>query len=610
MYNVQLFNLESIGDYIGCQSGCPINTKAWKYISLIRDEKYNEAFDVALEPNPFASVCSRICTHPCETACRRGNFDEPVSIRAMKRVAEEYSEKDHDLPSTNFPHKEKIAIIGGGPSGLTAALYLQQFGYKVSVFESTSMLGGMLWLCIPRYRLPANIIRKDIEYILSSGIEIKLNTPLNEKYTLKDLEQEGFEAIYVAVGTQKASELNIEGKDFDGVLNGIDFLLNINMGYKVDIGKKVVVIGGGDVAMDVARSVVRHPSLEADFGKEKEGSFQAAVDSAMVALRLGAETHILYRRSREEMPASDEEIEQAEQEGINIKLLTNPVRILGDNKGKVKAIECIKMKLGELDDSGRRRPIPIEGSEFTIDCDSVILALGQTPDLKFIDDSNNLKLRSDGTILVDDETLQTSSPHIYAGGDVAFGPRNIVLAIANGTNAAKNIHKYLSNNRNETIKTKSKKIVDIKIFEDFKFFENYHRLEREKIPTIPVDRRIGITEVEKCYSKEQAQSEAKSCLRCNIFTVFDSNKCFLCGGCVDICPSSCLKIINLDEIHSFQDIKKDMNKKFLPATHNNIETNSAVIIKDQEMCVQCGLCFKRCPVGAITMERLEISEEE
>jgi formate dehydrogenase (NADP+) beta subunit len=605
MYKVQFFNLESIGDYIGCQSGCPIDTKAWKYISLIKEEKYNEAFDVAIEPNPFASVCGRICTHPCETACRRRNFDESVSIRAMKRVAEEYSEKDHDLPSTNFPLKEKIAVIGGGPSGLTAALYLKQMGYKVTVFESTSMLGGMLWLCIPRYRLPADVISKDIEYILSSGIEVKLNTPLNEKYTLKDLEKEGYDAIYVAVGTQKASELNIEGNDFDGVLNGIDFLLNINMGYKVDVGKKVVVIGGGDVAMDVARSVVRHPSLEEDFGKEKEGSFQAAVDSAMVALRLGAETHILYRRSREEMPASDEEIEQAEQEGINIKLLTNPVRIIGDNKGKVKAIECIKMKLGDLDDSGRRRPIPVNGSEFIIDCDSVILALGQTPDLKFIDDSNNLELRGDGTILVDDETLQTSSPNIYAGGDVAFGPRNIVLAIANGTNAAKNIHGYLSKNRNEMIESNLKKIVGIKRIENFEYFDNYHRLERQKIPTIPVDRRIGITEVEKCYSKEQAMSEAKSCLRCNIFTVFDSNKCFLCGGCVDICPSSCLKIVRWNEIDSNNELQKNIT-----TTKEKNHTNKSVIIKNQEMCIQCGLCYKRCPIGAITMERLEISEEK
>lgn len=607
-FKVQQFDLNKIHENISCQSGCPVSTNAWKYISLIREGKFTEAFRVAREPNPFASICGRICTHPCEVACRRGNFDEPISIRALKRVAEENSKDSIPALQQRLQFKEKIAVIGGGPTGLTAAYYLQNMGYRVTVFESTSTLGGMLWLGVPEYRLPRETIQKDIENILSTGIEVKLNTPLDETFTLSQLRSEGFDAIYIAVGTQKAKELNIQGKDFDGVLNGIDFLLNINKGYRVDIGQKVVVIGGGDVAVDVARTVLRQSEDEETLTGAPEGA-QAAVDAARTALRLGAkEVHIMCVESREEMPATGWEIHEAEQEGIIIHNRLSPKRILG-KEGQAIGIETLKVQ-SVFDGDGNFNPTIIPNTENVFDFDTVIMAVGQRPDLKFLNPSDNIELRPDGTILIDLETLQTSVPGIFAGGDVAFGPRNVIEAVADGKKAADAIHDFLSLKRGEKDKITPSLKVKATVIEPYAFPRSYHRLSRQPIMAIPVDRRIGISEVEMCYTKPQAHLESTRCLRCHIFTIFDSNKCILCGGCIDVCPTSCLRIADFNEIEEPGKGQTQWKDEFAAADSTEKTLEGKLIIKDEELCIQCGMCYHRCPVDAITMESFEFIKED
>lgn len=600
LYNVKTLDLHNFHNNIGCQSGCPVNTNAWKYIELINTGKYTEAFRVAREPNPFASICGRICTHPCEVNCRKNIFDEPISIRALKRIAEELSNDTIPTLKQKLQFREKIAVVGGGPSGLTAAYFLQKRGYQVTVFESTSNLGGMLWLGVPEYRLPREIIQKDIEYILSTGIEVRLNTPLNPNYTLENLKSEGFNAVYLAVGTQKGKELNIEGKEFDGVFNGIDFLLNVNKGYQVKVGKKVVVVGGGNVALDVARTVLRQ-SENGDNSKPITEEAQAAVDAARTALRLGAkEVHIMCVESRDEMPATGWEIQEAEIEGIIIHNSHSPKRIIGEG-GKVLGIESLKVK-SVFDENGNFNPDFIPNTEETFFCDTIIMAVGQRPELDFINPQSEVELKANGTVKIDEESLQTTRLDVFAGGDVAFGPRNVILAIADGKNAAESIHNFLSEKRGDKKNSNNNKLIRTVVHDHYEIKPDYHRIKRQEPNTLSLDRRIGISEVEQCFTKQQSCFESTRCLRCQIYTVFDSERCILCGGCIDACPTSCLSIISSDLI-----ISQSLTE--LSINNGDQESKSQSIIKDDDLCIQCGQCYRRCPVHAITMESFEVIQE-
>jgi len=362
-----------------CRTTCPAGVNVQGYVALIKEGKFEEALELVRRDIPFPSVCGRVCFHPCESECERREIDEPLAIKDLKRFIADYEakkekEKVEPIPKTR---KHKIAIIGSGPSGLTAAYELVKEGYPVTVFESMPEQGGMLRYGIPSYRLPEDVLDIEIERIKDLGVEIKTGKVIGKDLTINDLLQKGYEAIFIAVGAQKSRKLYIEGEDFEGVLQALDFLKEVNMGKEVRLEGKVAVIGGGNVAVDAARS----------------------------ALRVGSEeVFILYRRSREEMPAYSEDVERAEKEGVKLLFLVTPKSFLGEN-GRITAVECIRMKLGEPDESGRRRPIPVEGSEFLMEMDTVILAIGQTPDTSSIPE--RIEVTKWNTIMAESKTTET-----------------------------------------------------------------------------------------------------------------------------------------------------------------------------------------------------------
>jgi homotetrameric NADPH-dependent glutamate synthase len=488
-----------------CTTTCPINNNAQGYIALIRQRHFKEALQLIREKNPLPSVCGRVCTHPCETECNRRDVDESIAIRALKRFVADYglSSGGEEITSVPRTKKKTVAIVGSGPAGLTAAYDLIKMGYGVTVFESLPVAGGMLAVGIPGYRLPKDILEREIEVIRKLGVEIKLNTPIGEDLTIDDLWHQGHKAIFLAVGAHRSLKLNIPGEDLDGVYHGVSFLRDVNLGKGVQAGKKVAVIGGGNVA----------------------------IDSARTALRLGAiEVLILYRRSRQEMLAAEEEIEAAENEGAGIHYLTAPIRILGDD-GKVTAIECVRMELGEPDASGRRRPVPIEGSEFTIEVDMVIPSIGQAPDLSFLPKDSKFKFGRGGTFEVDPVSLATNVPGVFAGGDAVSGPAIVVEAMAAGRRASNSIDRYLRGENLRTgregeFMTTTHPPLDIAI-------SKVEKKPRQKMPMLPVEQRVGnFEEVELGFTEDTAVAEANRCLDCGI--------CSECLECVRACKAEAI----------------------------------------------------------------------
>lgn len=590
-YKVRIPDIEYYEELIKCQYACPVNTASGSYVQSIANEDYEKAYSIARAPNPFVYVCGRVCAHPCEDACRRNDLDEPISIRALKRTATDH----HNLGNGHGPKlktiqkiNKKVAVIGAGPSGLSAAHDLAKLGYEVTVFESSPVAGGMLYLGLPVYRLPRDIIKLEVDAINNLGVEIRTNTALGKDFDIEGLKMAGYEAIFIAIGANKSKELNMEGVELDGVMKGVEFLLNVNLGYRVEVGNRVIVIGGGNVAIDVARTAMRGGRFPED------GS--TTMDVARMAIRLGAkEVHVVCLESRKEMPAFEYEVEEAENEGVILNPSRGPKRILGE-EGKVKALETISVA-SIFDKVGKFNPEFLPGTESIIETDTVILAIGQTSDFSFLKEADGIEITKKGTILVDKETLATTSDGIFAGGDVAYGPRLIIDAIADGQKAARSIHIYLSNKKY----TKSARVT----FTDLKNHtmpEDYDKIKRHKIPTLALNKRIGIAEVELSYSEEDAINEGVRCLKCNVNTIFDSEKCVLCAGCVDVCPNYCLKIVSLSDI----DIDNDL---FLLVDKLQIKDNAKSLIKDEKLCIRCGLCAKRCPTKAITMEKFEYESE-
>src|SRR5215475_4087146 len=409
-----------------CMMACPAHTNAGRYVGLIAEGRFEEAYRLARDPNPLASICGRVCAHPCETACRRGEIDKPISIRALKRfLTEQFGpESRHPIDinegrgQRKLPYK--VAVVGGGPVGLSAAHDLALMGYAVTIFEAAPVAGGMLYLGIPEYRLPRSVVEAQVREILETGdITLKLNQAAGRDFTISDLRLQGFDAVLIAVGAHRSRDLSIPGVDLDGVHKGIDFLLNVNLGYKFTIGKKVVVIGGGNVAMDVARSAAREVVRQHEMQTEEWAKNLTAVaahemvDISLSALRMGAsEVHIVCIERRNEMPAAMEEIEEAETEGITIHAGFGPKGVLGEN-GRVVGLETLRTER-VFDDNGRFNPQFAPGSESRIDCDTVILAIGQAPNLDFLAGLIGLKLSARGLIEVDRHSLMTSVPGIFA----------------------------------------------------------------------------------------------------------------------------------------------------------------------------------------------------
>jgi len=497
-----------------CKAACPAGIDVQGYVALISQGKFKEALSLIRQRVPLPATLGRVCTHPCETECNRGKFDQPIAICSLKRFAADYEVATGAEEITPAPRtrEEKVAIIGSGPAGLAAAHDLALMGYGVTVFEALPVAGGMPAVGIPEYRLPKKVLQTEIEAIQKLGVEIKLNTLVGKNgLGLDDLWQQGYKTIFIAVGAHSSRKLDVTGEDLKGVYHGVSFLRDVNMGHKVTVGQKVVVSGGGNVAIDAART----------------------------ALRLGAkDVSIVYRRSRQEMPASEEEIVEAENEGIKIHYLATPVRILGKNK-KITGVECIRMKLGEPDKSGRRRPIPIEGSEFVIDVDMIIPAIGQAPDLTFLPEGSKLKVSGAGTLEVDNRSMATNVPGVFAGGDAVLGPATVVEAIATGRRAAIAIDKYF---KGESLPPEEKPFPVVGI-EDIDL-RGVKRENRAVMPAMPAEKRIAsFEEVNLGFSQEIAIAEAKRCLNCGV--------CSGCRECERVCQA---KAINHEMREQYLDL--------------------------------------------------------
>jgi formate dehydrogenase (NADP+) beta subunit len=615
-----------------CMMACPAHTNAGRYVGLIAEGRFEEAYRYARDPNPLASICGRVCAHPCETACRRGEIDKPIAIRALKRfLTEQFGPESKHPVDINVGRVQnklpfKVAVVGGGPVGLSAAHDLALMGYSVTIFEAAPVAGGMLYLGIPEYRLPRDVVEAQVREILETGdITLKLNQAAGRDFTISDLRRQGFDAVLIAVGAHRSRDLSIPGVDLDGVYKGIDFLLNVNLGYKFTIGKKVIVIGGGNVAMDVARSAARevlrqHAGGVEDLEPSQENVSAVAtkemVDISLSALRLGAqEVHLVCLEKREEMPAALEEIEEAEGEGIIMHPGLGPKRMIGED-GKVVALEALKTKW-VFDENKRFNPAFYEGSETRLACDTIIMAIGQAPKLDFLKPEDAVEISPRGLIAVNPQTLMTSSSGIFAGGDCVFGPRLIIDSVADGKRAAVGIDELLRGTKHP------EPIVEVEIFKRHRMPLELLDVSRPPIPMLPLERRTGVTEVEVGYDAQTAMEEAQRCLHCWVNTVFegtpeDGSMCILCGGCVDVCPENCLELISLNRIEfepetvkQIRDHQELFGVEFdeIAAEELGVVTGSAML-KDETRCIRCGLCAARCPVGTITMESYNLIPAE
>ena len=632
----KLVDLEWLESNFPCMQACPVHTQAGRYVSSIAQGRYEEAYRYARVPNPFASICGRVCGHPCEPACRRGQFDMPISIRALKRfVTERHGPESRNsidvFAGTPRPVRpEKIAIIGSGPAGMSAAHDLALLGYPVTVFEAAPVPGGMMHLGIPEYRLPRDVLQAQIREILDLGPELRLNTRLGRDFSLEDLRCQGYKAVLLAFGLHRSRDLNLPGHELDGVVKGIDFLLNVNLGYRFSIGKQVVVIGGGNVAIDVARSAMREQQkltagIETSAGlpdqltsSEMDVAMKEFMDVSRQALRMGArEVHLVCLESRKEMPASEEEIEEGLAEGIRIHPSLGPKQFVGHN-GKVTGLEVIRCT-SVFDAQRRFGPTFALGTETILPCDTIILAIGQASDLSFVKPTDSLETTRQGTLKIDPATLMTTAPGIFAAGDIAFGPRLIINAVADGKKAAEEIDKFI---RGSEWKPRAQ-YVQITVLDHHKMAGQYDEYSRLAVPVIPLERRTGIAEVETGFTEEQARREASRCLQCWINTIFEGteangSECILCGGCVDVCPENCLQLVPLSQFEFSDDTTQQLSAtsdsrahEFLHLSPEELSTApGSVMVKDETICIRCGLCAERCPVHTITMEAFEVFDRD
>ena len=613
-----------------CMMACPAHTNAGRYVALIAEGRFEEAYRFARDPNPLASICGRVCAHPCETACRRGEIDRPIQIRALKRfLTERYGPESRNLKRPQLQSHTmlpfKVAVIGAGPVGLSAAHDLALMGYSVTIFEAAAVPGGMLYLGIPEYRLPRDVVEAQVREILATGdVTLRLNQRAGKDFSIEELRSQGFDAVLIAVGAHRSRDLSIPGVNLDGVHKGIDFLLNVNLRYKFTIGKKVVVIGGGNVAMDVARSaareVVRQQQIQTeDWAKNLTAvASHEMVDISLSALRMGAsEVHIVCIERRQEMPAALEEIEEAETEGIIIHAGFGPNQVIGKD-GQVTGLETVRTSR-VFDEQGRFNPQFESGSESVIDCDTVILAIGQAPNLDFLGPNSKIEITPRGLVGVDRSNLMTSVPGIFAGGDCVFGPRLIIDSVADGKRAAVGIDEFLRKEKH------ADPLLEIEVLDRHQMITNYMEIARHSVPMVPLERRTGVTEVEIGFDERTAVEEAQRCLRCWINTVFedtevDGNECVLCGGCVDVCPEQCLELVPLAEIEFPEPVLAHLEQnqsqyevELRGVTAQELrekQVTGAVMVKDETRCIRCGLCALRCPVNEITMEAFHFRSAE
>ncbi len=585
-----------------CYNECPSNVDVQGYIAAIAEEDYSEAIKIIKRDNPFPAVCGRVCTRPCEDVCRRNLVDSKVGIDFLKRYAsdKDLANKFSFVPEIKEKNGNKIAVIGAGPSGLSAAYYLAIDGYDIDVFEQFEKAGGMLRYGIPEYRLPNDVLDVEIKQITDIGPKIHYDQTLGKDFSLDELKEKGYKAIFIALGAHECQYMGIDGESAKGVLGGIEFLHDVAANKNPDIGKDVIVVGGGNTAVDAAR----------------------------ISRRLGANVTMVYRRTVKEMPAHEAEIEDALEEGIKIEFLTNPLKVVTDEENKVNGVECVKMELGEPDASGRRRPVPKEGSEFKINASAVIFAIGQKSDIKCITEKDgainkDLKFTAWKTVETNEKTFMTDVEGVFAGGDLRRGADTVIGGISDGKKAAWVIDKYIKNNEilpyPEEFYSK-KDNLEKQVKENYQHFP---KIDKSEMPKLNAEERISnFNEVELGLTDEAAKKETERCLECGCKEVFncelkdnstnyniyqkhflgefknlpiderhpyitlDPNKCITCARCVRICKEVMgLSVLGL--------VNRGYKTTVAPPLGKSLQETS---------CISCGLCADACPTGAITIK--------
>jgi NADPH-dependent glutamate synthase beta subunit-like oxidoreductase len=627
----QRLRIEIPGDHyhrelISCQVACPVHTDARGYVRAVAEGRFEEAYLIARGPNPFASICGRICGAPCEAACRRGLIprvgpdggfagrDRPVSIRALKRFASERGGLEAVPPqvvleaSRSFVPKvgsdvyelaalvqarvqgrfepgrsEKVAVIGAGPAGLSAAHDLALMGFSPVVFESEPLPAGMLAFGVPEYRLPRELIRMEIAVIRVLGVEIVCGKTVGRDVSFQEIRR-SHAAVVVSVGAKRARSLGLPGERGPGVYGGVDLLRAAALGEPFGLGRSVVVVGGGNVAYDVARTVLR----------------QAAWDTARTAARFPGfrKVRLVSLETLEEMPADTVEIVEGDEEGIERMNGWGPVEVVRDAGGAVTGL-VLRRCLQVYDRDRRFAPVFEERDRRMIPCDTVLFAAGQMPDLSFLGEGGGeVEEARPGWPKADPETLMTTARGVFVAGDLAHGTRLLIDAVASGKRAARGVYRYLTGRA-----IRAERMEAFLLCEGYRREAGYERIRRVEVPARPPAERLAdpSVSVELGYREEEARREASRCLDCGVSPVFDGSRCILCGGCADVCPTSCLKLVSLDLIHAGADLGKALEQVLgsgaVPSAHS-------AVIKDEERCIRCGLCADRCPADAIRMERI------
>ncbi len=606
-YSVNVPDDQYWQELIKCQSACPVGTDARGYVRALAQGKYEEAYLIARGPNPLASICGRICAAPCEVNCRRGDIDKPVSIRALKRFASEQYYASHGNEQVlqvldnirayvsnrenllvnelttidkNIPKTiKKVAVIGSGPSGLACAHDLALYGIQSTVFETEPIAGGMLAVGIPDYRLPRDIIKREIEIIRNLGVEFRVNTTVGKDVQFSQLVQE-FDAVIVAVGAKRSRSLPMPGFDHKQVLGGVEFLRDYYLGNDTPLGEKIVVIGGGSVAYDIGRSALRY------------GQF----DISRQAKRIEGvrEVYLCCLESLEQMMADETEIIEGEEEGIIRINSIGPQEVLFEND-KIVGIK-FKRCLSVFNDEGKFAPVFDENDIVTIECDNIMLAIGQQIDLSFIDPKRDRLSFNDYGLVTVNKDGSTDVPNIFFAGDCAYGTKLVIDAVADGKKVAQTIAKQIVG-----LSLSPKFEIDHTILDNYAREAQYEEIHRQEIPALEVAKRLELKRppVELGYNEIDVISEAARCLDCGVNTIFNGDVCILCGGCSDVCPELCLQLVSVKELA----IKNNFD-----LSASGFSADDSAIIKDETKCIRCACCADRCPVGAITMERVTFCE--
>ena len=603
---------------VKCQDACPVHTDARGYVRAIARGDFEEAYLIARGPNPLASICGRVCGAPCEAACRRSDIDQALSIRALKRFAseqfgaeagvsaplellrrikaggaqrqcsaeEELAGFDRLLGALTPAPADgpKVAIIGSGPAGLAAAHDLALLGCCPVVFEMEPVPAGMLAVGIPAYRLPRDLIQAEVALIEALGVEFRCNTEVGKDISFDAIRAE-FGATIIAVGAKRSRMLELPGADGPGVLGGVEFLRDISLDRPVALGQQVVVIGGGNVAYDVSRSVLR----------------QAGMDVSRTALRQSEvrRVNMVSLESLEEMPADDVEIIEGEEEGVARHHRWGPLRFMRDDGGRLVGV-VFQLVLQVFDDDGRFAPKFDADQTLTIEADTVLWAIGQRPDLSFVPEASGVERDERGLIRSGADGTSTSAADVFLAGDIAYGPRLLIDAVASGKQTARTVYRFLTGKTLASTPTLRHEVIP-----DYRREADYEKQRRVPVPTLKSSERVASQQmqVERGYTPESACREAGRCLDCGVNTIFDSDKCILCGGCADVCPELCLRLVSVTSLSDDEAVQQAVAARY----DGEDLAGASAIIKDESRCIRCALCAQRCPVGAITMERLSFA---